>query len=159
MTLTIALLVIAFVLVMMEITFPSFGLLSLAAATAYAFALVGAFEQGSATGWTFVVLGVFLLPIAIGIGLKVLPNTPIGRRLFLHAPRPDEIQHGTTPSDLMDLVGTEGEALSDLRPAGTARVNGRRVDVVASGRFVEKGSTIRVTTVDGTRVVVQEVAT
>ena len=58
MTLAIGLLVLAFVLVMMELTFPSFGLLSLGAATAYAFALVRAFERGANTGWTFVVLGV-----------------------------------------------------------------------------------------------------
>lgn len=157
MTLAIALLVIAFVLVMMELAFPSFGLLSLCAATAYTFALVNAFDAGTTVGWTFVVLGVFLLPVAIGLGLKVLPNTPIGRRLFLRAPTQDEVQHGTTPSVLAGLVGSDGEALTDLRPAGSARIGGRRVDVVASGRFVEKGRRVRVTDVNGTRVVVQAV--
>lgn len=157
MTLAIGLLVLAFVLVMMELTFPSFGLLSLGAATAYAFALVRAFELGTNTGWTFVVLGVFLLPIAVGLGLKVLPHTPIGRRLFLHAPTREEVQHGTAPAHLAELVGADGEALTSLRPAGSARIAGHRVDVVASGRFVEKGRTIRVMDVNGTRVVVREI--
>lgn len=157
MTLAIGLLVLAFVLVIMELTFPSFGLLSLGAATAYTFALVLAFEVGTSTGWTFVVLGVFLLPVAVGLGLKILPNTPIGRRLFLRAPTRDEVQRGTTPSDLAELIGTDGEALTDLRPAGSARIAGRRVDVVASGRFVEKGQKIRVADVNGTRVVVREI--
>jgi len=155
MTLAIALILLAFVLVMLEIAFPSFGLLSLGAATAYAFSLVNAFGIGVATGWTFTAAGIVLLPIAIGVGLKVLPNTPIGRRLFLRAPTADQVQHGTVPSGFAALVGKDGEAITDLRPAGTARIDSQRIDVVASGKFVPKGTTIRVTAVDGTRVVVQ----
>lgn len=157
MTLAIILILVAFVLVVLELSFPSFGLLGLGAATAYAFALVNAFAVGVGTGWTFAGLGIVLLPIAIGLGLKVLPNTPIGRRLFLRGPSADEIQHGTVPSEYAALVGHDGEALTDLRPSGTARFSGRRIDVVASGRFVPKGSAIRVTSVDGTRVVVQAI--
>jgi membrane-bound serine protease (ClpP class) len=156
MTLAVALLIVAVGLVMMELAIPSFGLLSLGAATAYAFALVIAFDHGVTTGWTFVGLGVLLLPLAIAFGLKILPLTPIGRRLFLHAPLPDAVQHGTVPTEFKSLLGLEGEALTDLRPAGTARVSGHKVDVVASGRFISRGGRILVTDVNGTRVVVQE---
>jgi len=155
MTLAIILTLVALILVMLELTFPSFGILSLGAATAYAFALVNAFAVGETTGWTFVVVGVVTLPIAIAVGFKVIPHTPIGRMLFLQGPKPEDIQHGTTPSELSQLIGVTGEAITDLRPSGVARISGRRVDVVASGRFVPKGSTVSVSDVDGTRVVVR----
>jgi membrane-bound serine protease (ClpP class) len=93
--------------------------------------------------------------MAIGFGLKILPNTPIGRRLFLKGPDASEVAHGTLPEDLKELVGHTGLALTDLRPAGTARIAGRRVDVIADGRFVERGGGVRVLGVNGTRVVVQ----
>jgi len=159
MTLAITLLVVALVLVMLELAFPSFGLLSLAAATAYTFSLVCAFKEGSTTGFTFIGLGILLLPLAIGFGLKVLPHTPVGRRLFLHGPTADEIQRGTVPDNVRELLGQEGVAITDLRPSGTARISGQRVDVVASGNFVPKGDGVRVTSINGTRVVVQSMTT
>ena len=51
-------------------------------------------------------------------------------------------------------IGEEGEALPLLRPAGTARIGGRRVDVVSEGDYIAAGSRVRVTQVEGIRVVV-----
>lgn len=56
------------------------------------------------------------------------------------------------------LVGMTGSAHSTLRPAGVATIDGRRVDVVAEGGFVEKGQEIEVLRVDGNRVVVRRFA-
>ena len=88
-------------------------------------------------------------------GLKACGKSTIGRMLFLQGPKPEDIQHGTTPTELNQLIGATGEAITDLRPSGVARISGRRVDVVASGRFVPKGSAVSVADVDGTRVVVR----
>ena len=51
--------------------------------------------------------------------------------------------------------GRTGTALSPLRPAGIADIDGARVDVVSDGGFIEAGTPIEVTRVDGNRVVVQ----
>src|SRR5690606_37304537 len=56
-----------------------------------------------------------------------------------------------------DLVGHEGVALTDLRPAGTAQIGDERVDVVADGSWIERGTPIRVVRSDGYRHVVQPV--
>jgi membrane-bound serine protease (ClpP class) len=53
-------------------------------------------------------------------------------------------------------LGRTGTALSPLRPAGVADIDGARVDVVSDGGFIEAGVEIEVTRVDGNRVVVRE---
>lgn len=54
-------------------------------------------------------------------------------------------------------LGKEGEALTDLRPAGMIRVDGKKVDVVTAGEMIDKGKRVRVTKVEGNRVVVRVV--
>ena len=54
------------------------------------------------------------------------------------------------------LVGKTGTAITPLRPAGTAEVDGERIDVVAEGDFVERGEKVQVVEVDGTRTVVKK---
>jgi membrane-bound serine protease (ClpP class) len=60
----------------------------------------------------------------------------------------------SAPDDHSELAGKEGVALSTLRPAGVALIEGNRVDVVTDGEFIEKESPIRVLGVEGTRVIV-----
>ena len=54
-----------------------------------------------------------------------------------------------------DLVGREGVATTDLRPAGTALVGEERVDVVTEGEFISQGSPLRVLRSEGYRLVVR----
>lgn len=53
-----------------------------------------------------------------------------------------------------ELLGATGVALTDLRPAGAARINDERVDVVAEGTFIPSGTPIRVVRSEGYRHVV-----
>ena len=57
-----------------------------------------------------------------------------------------------------DLLGKEGVAVTDLRPAGTARIGDERVDVVTEGEYVAQGSPVRVLRSEGYRHVVAMVA-
>jgi membrane-bound serine protease (ClpP class) len=53
-------------------------------------------------------------------------------------------------------LGKRGKALTILRPAGAADIEGKRVDVVTSGEFIEAGCSVEVILVEGSRVVVRE---
>jgi hypothetical protein len=92
------------------------------------------------------------VPTAIVLGFKVLPNTPIGRRLTVTG-LSFESAAATDDRDLA-LVGREGVVEAVLRPAGMARIDGRRVDVVSRGEMIEAGERVRVVDVRGNRVVV-----
>jgi membrane-bound serine protease (ClpP class) len=140
---------VAFALVMVETLIPSFGLLGLLAAGCYGLALVEAFAVESATGWTFVTLGVVLFPLALFLGFRVLPRTPLGRSLILEPPKQAERKSNPIPLDIV------GRAVTDLRPAGMAEIKGVRTDVVSAGKFISAGTALRVVAVQGGRVLVE----
>ncbi|NLI12411.1 MAG: hypothetical protein GX425_07260, partial [Peptococcaceae bacterium] len=60
--------------------------------------------------------------------------------------------------ELSLYAGKEGVALTPLRPAGSAEVEGHRLDVVTEGEFIRTGQRVKVIKVEGTRVVVKETA-
>lgn len=55
------------------------------------------------------------------------------------------------------LIGLEGECLTALRPSGNADFDGRKLDVVSDGAFIEKGSRVRIVQVEGLRILVKKV--
>ncbi|HWQ42992.1 MAG TPA: NfeD family protein [Desulfosporosinus sp.] len=53
-------------------------------------------------------------------------------------------------------LGRVGVSLTLLRPAGTADFDGEHLDVVTEGGFIGPGTSIRVISVEGTRIIVRE---
>jgi len=98
-----------------------------------------------------------LLALASGMALlSVLPRLPFGRRLVLDTDMRSGEGYASAPESDRLQLGQTGTALSPLRPAGVADINGARVDVVSDGSFIEAGSAIEVTRVDGNRIVVRD---
>jgi membrane-bound serine protease (ClpP class) len=104
---------------------------------------------GSKTG-SLTLLGV-LVGLAVGFYLwvKFFPQSVLARSLISRQVTGDI---GTEKPELLERTGS---ALSPLRPAGTALIDGKRVDVVTEGQMVEKGARVRVVAVEGMRVVVR----
>ncbi len=148
----VLLLGVGLALVVAEVLFPSFGVLSILATASIVGAVALAFSVDTGTGVQFLVAVALLVPTAIVLGFKVLPNTPIGRRLTVTG-LSFESAAATDDRDLA-LVGREGVVEAVLRPAGMARIDGRRVDVVSRGEMIEAGERVRVVDVRGNRVVV-----
>lgn len=96
----------------------------------------------------------FLLTfIVILILLKFLPKTEIWNKLILNAQVASKSGYGAKEA-FEHLVGIQGVAFTDLRPSGTALINGNRVDVVTEGDFIKNGTDIIVKSVEGSKVVV-----
>jgi membrane-bound serine protease (ClpP class) len=57
-------------------------------------------------------------------------------------------------SDHSSLAGKEGVAVTPLRPAGTAEIDGKRMDVVTMGDYIKAGEHIKVVKVEGNRIIV-----
>ena len=141
---------------------PGFGVAGvggiIALAAGLGMTLVGAGATSS------VIIGAFgrvaisiLLALAGALALlRMLPRLPFGRRLVLDAEMGAERGYTSPPESDRLQLGRTGTALSPLRPAGVAEIEGSRVDVVSDGGFIEAGAAIEVTRVDGNRVVVRE---
>ena len=86
---------------------------------------------------------------------RFLPKSNLFKR-FILSEEEKATEGYTSRTNLSELLGVEGIALTTLRPAGTAEFNGRRVDVVTDSEYIEHGKLVIVTAVEGMRVVVRE---
>jgi len=99
-----------------------------------------------------------LMALAGGLALlRLLPSLPVGRRLVLDTEMRTESGYSSPPQADHLWLGRAGTALSPLRPAGLAQIDGTRVDVVSDGGFIEAGTAIVVIRVEGNRIVVRAV--
>ena len=101
-------------------------------------------------------ISLVLALVLIFVLAKYLPKTSIFNKFVLSV---SEKSGGgfSFHSIAKKLIGAEGIALTTLRPAGTAKINGKRVDVVTESEYVEKGKKIKVLAVDGIKVLVKEI--
>lgn len=155
MTAAIVLLLVGLALIVAEVFLPSLGVLSVLATAAIVGAIALAFQESRATGIGFLGATAVLVPTTIVLGFKLFPRTPFGRRMVAGG-----LSFGSQPSfDERDLAlaGRLGTLEADCRPAGVARLDGRRVDVVTRGEWIERGAHVRVVEVQGNRVVVTRV--
>lgn len=87
---------------------------------------------------------------------KFLPKTSAWNNLILQSNIVGTSGYVSSKPDFSHLIGKEGSALTDLRPAGTAVINQKRVDVATEGEYIDKDTKLIVTSVNGSRIVVQE---
>lgn len=119
-------------------------------------ALVGA---GATPSIVISALGRVAISILLAIAgalvlLRYLPRLPFGRRLVLETGMQADRGFVSAPDRDHHWLGRSGTAASPLRPAGIADIDGVRVDVVSDGGFIEAGTRVEVTRVDGNRIVV-----
>ena len=102
-----------------------------------------------------VALSLLVAIIATLILLRYFPRLPFGKRLILETNLQAQEGYESSPAEDHRWLGKQGTAVSDLHPAGIARFNGERVDVVSDGTFIDAGQPIEVVRIDGNRVVVR----
>lgn len=59
-------------------------------------------------------------------------------------------------SNRLELIGRTARTVTPLRPSGTAELDGDYLDVVSEGRFIGKDQNVKITKVEGSRIVVRE---
>ena len=93
--------------------------------------------------------------IALGLLIKRMLKTKAWQRISLATS--ETTDEGYSGSIGMEAyVGKTGVAITMLRPAGTAMVEGKRIDVVTVGDFIEKDTEIVIARIDGNRIVVEK---
>ena len=130
MTTTIILLFAAgLVLIIAEVFIPSMGLLGLAATLCIAGSIGMAFYENTGAGAKMLVATAVFVPIVMTFGIKLFPRTPVGKKLMARG-YSFEDGAGIDRRD-QGLAGRTGVVEAPLRPAGIARIDDRRVDVVS----------------------------
>ena len=147
----------AFVLLTLELFLPSGGMLGVAAALTAIAALGCFFAESVALGFAALLGLAVVTPVLLGVGLKIWPHTPVGRRLVLggEEAEPAEQADAAAPSGL-PRVGDRGESVTPLRRVGACRLNGKRVECLAESGMIDAGKAVVVSRVSGNEVFVRE---
>ncbi len=91
---------------------------------------------------------------------RYLPRSRLGRALILKDAVGGALGTATATSTVTPaLLQREGVADTALRPTGKALIDGRRLDVVSDGDFIEQGVAVKVVEVAGPRIVVRKKVT
>ncbi len=105
------------------------------------------------TGLTIGILGGI---IGLVFLFKIMTKTNLWKKLTSTDSQLKEEGYNTSIG-LENLLGKEGTADTDLRPSGWVQVGEQRIFVVTEGSFIDKGSSVKILSVDGNRVVVRQI--
>lgn len=94
------------------------------------------------------------LSILIALMVRYMPSSSAFSRLVLQTPAPSA-NAGFELDEARALLGTEGRALTTLRPAGVAMLRNERRDVITEGEYIAAGDPVYVVRVEGRKVVVR----
>lgn len=85
---------------------------------------------------------------------RYLPRSRFGRALIL-----SDAVGAPSGLEIAPLVNREGMTDTALRPTGKALIDGRRLDVVSDGDFIDQGVAVQVVEIAGSRIVVRKKVT
>jgi membrane-bound ClpP family serine protease len=154
----ILLLVLGTGLALLEVFFPSAGILGFLSAAALLGAVVMGFYQGPLAGTLILVAVLVGLPTIIALAFQYWPKTAMGRRVLLVGPKSEDVLPDDPDKELFKgLIGRKGKAKSKLLLSGVITIDGRTVDAVSESMPVEVGQTVQVVQVRGRRVVVRPI--
>lgn len=164
----IVLFIVGVILIILEIfVIPGFGVSGISGIVLVVFSLGSALignvglefpgiDHLSRAIWTMAITLVLAIALFISLARYIPSNKYLGRLVLL-----TRSGDGSDPeiSDIYsngetEMIDSVGEALTPLRPSGTIMINGKRVDVVSEGSYIDKGEQVKVVAVNGSRIVV-----
>lgn len=123
------------------------GLIALVSSIVLAFGFAFVFVAFQALA-----VAIVLTAILFALATRIYPqNAFVARLAFTGVQGADYV----ASADYHALLGQTGFASSYLRPAGVATIDGKRIDVLTEGEFVNGGTAVRVTRVEGARIFVR----
>lgn len=156
---TIICLIVALVMFLIELFTPGIGV---AGATGLLSLIAVVVMQ---LGWgtprvALYIIAIALLLIVLGLiwVIRSFQRGRLSKSFLVLKEQSDGTSIPEVASAKSDLVGKSGVALTTLRPAGIAEIEGRRVDVLTAGEFIEQGSQITVVKAEGMHILVNKAA-
>ncbi len=132
----------------LEVFIPSGGILGILSLGCAAFGVYGLFHQGHTwVGFAAIVGTTTASVLGIRYGL---------RRLSFSGSMAPETST-SVDTRIEDLLGKEGITHTPLRPAGVAVIEGKKVDVVTPGNFIEANVPVKGIDTTSNRVIVREI--
>lgn len=139
--------VATFGIFIIELLIPTGGLLAILCVGCAIASVVLGFMHDPTLGMLLLAIYAVAAPFMLTYGLRFAARSPLGRKLVLSAEIPARTAGDSTPAQALPAVGDTGDAITQLRPAGFVRIQGRRIDATAEGDLIEAGTPIEVASV------------
>lgn len=151
--LSIIIFCVGIILLIVEMCSPGFGvagILGLACLVADIFLTAKTLVQGLLmTGVVAIVVVILAVVSIILVSKGKLPSS------LMLKDAADKALGYTGGADMSKYLGKTGKTVTELRPAGSAELDGEKMDVVSRGEFIEAGTDVEVIEVGGNRIVVK----
>jgi membrane-bound serine protease (ClpP class) len=148
----VILFVVGVILLLVELAIPGFGFPGVGGIISI-FASIFMASVSAAQAVASLTIAIVLSIILTVLLFKYAPRSKYFDRLILSTQLKTEEGY-VGIDDYSSLVGHEGSAVTPLRPAGTAEIDGQRMDVVTVGDYIKTGERIKVLRVEGNRIIV-----
>lgn len=141
--------------IIIEMLMPTVGLLAGAGVAAMLYSVV--MTLGGDINAVYAMLVSFAMAVFIfALIVKKLPSSKLWNRLTLKD-KSNTANGYVSAEPREELLGKRGIVVTELRPAGSALIADKLVDVISEGAFLTKGEKIIVVAVNGNRVLVRKV--
>lgn len=156
-----ALMAAAFITLALEVFVPSAGLISIISGALAIAGVVCFWRVSPVWGVTSLVALMILAPLAIAFLLRVWPETYVGRKMILGDDADEreraESARASGAAERTELLGRTGVAITDMHPVGMVRIGDERIEASSEHGAIDEGARVRVTAVEGRRVVVRAI--
>jgi len=151
--LSIVLFVVGIGLIVVELFEPGFGFFG---ALGIISLIVCIFVTAQTVMEGIILTGIFfvIVLILLAIFLIFVSKGRLPRKLILHDAETLE-QGFSGTEDLNYLLGKVGEVVTICRPVGNVDFDGKKLDVISRGEYINKGTIVEVIEIEGNRIVVK----
>lgn len=149
----IAVFVLGIILLLAEAFVSGFGIMGAAGLICVAFSIILSAETFT-EGILTLGLALLLAIIIVAIAFRFLRKSSLWNRLILNESETKERGY-VGPLEMSQLLGSEGRAITPLRPSGTVLLgNGQRVDALTDGGYIASETEVVVTGISSSSVIV-----
>lgn len=152
---SLAVFVTGLILLVIEAIIPGFGLPGI---SGIILVVLGAIlAMGSVTqALMSVSVAIIITTLITLLLIKRGSKSPIFDKIILDIQHKEEEGYvSAKPKD--EYLGKEGIAVTELRPSGIIEIDGRRLDALSSGNFIQKNTRVKVIKVEGSKIIVRRI--
>ncbi len=141
-------------LLVLEVFLPGFGFPGVSGVILLAAGIVITWNTyGAVAGLAVTLIALALAGISISVSIKSAASGKLSKSNLILNEVSQTVDHEETEA----LLGKEGVTSTVLNPVGIAEFDGVRLNVVSEGSFITKDTKVKVTKVEGSKVIVREI--
>lgn len=152
-------LIVGLVMLLIEMFTPGVGIAGVTGIISLIAVAVMQFGWGNSRV-AFYIIAITLLVIILGMIwlVRSLQKGKLSKSFLVLNAQSDGESVPEISNAKQSLIGKSGVTITPLRPSGMAEIEGKRVDVLTAGAFIERGRTVVVIKAEGMHILVKEEA-